>query len=158
MRKTRHRTGTAESRMSVVPATGGVAGRESAGRLAGALIATTFALAADLGAVLAVVVDPVAPSVIPPGRLLVDAAVASVAAAAAWSVASPRWRVSAGMAVLVAGWLLPTWAGWLDRSGTLTVVLLAAAPAMVAGVATVALSWSGARSPTLQWALRGSLA
>src|SRR5829696_4646726 len=104
MGKTRHRTATARSRMTAVPAAGVVVGRGPAGRHVSALVAAALALVAVVGAVVAVVGVTEVPSRHTPGWALIDAAVTLVAAAAAWSVSSARRRVGAGMALLVAGW------------------------------------------------------
>src|SRR5215212_10502138 len=158
MRKTRHRTGTARSTMAAVPAVGGVVGRQPAGRLVSGLIATTFSVVTAIGAVLAVVGAADAPSGIPTSWLLVHAGLGIVVAAAAWSVSPARRRVAAGMAVLLAGWLLPNWAGSLERWADVMVVFPAAAPLMVAGVATASLSWSERPPRAIRSALRGTWA
>jgi len=70
--------------------------------------------------------------------LTAAAAVAAVGASALTLGAGRRRGVSWGLALLLAGLLLPGWAGWRGVSAAVAPLLLAFGPLVVAGVATVA--------------------
>jgi signal transduction histidine kinase len=128
------------------------------GRFAGAAVATALALAAVVRAVLGVVSTVERSTEISTGRLLGDAVVALVAAAAAWSVSPAHPRVAEGVGLLLGGYLLPSWAAWLTWPAGGAQLLLAAGPLMTAGVAMTVLSWPDQRDSTSWRAVQVTLA
>jgi signal transduction histidine kinase len=85
---------------------------------------------------------------------LVEFAAAAVMVAGAWSVRTTHPRASTGLAVAVAGSLLPLWAAWPWLPGPVRAGVLAAAPVTVAGLAQVALGWPTQAPPAARAAGR----
>ena len=129
--------GIDEKQNGTVPVAGVLLGR--GGRFVTVAVGTTLALGAGVRGVVAMGSATPFPNPAT-GRVLLDAGVALVAAAAAWSVIATNPRAAAGVVLLLAGWLLPTWGGW--SVWPRQVALVAAAPLTAAGAATVLLSWS----------------
>jgi signal transduction histidine kinase len=140
-----------------VPAPGVLIGR-GGGRLVIVAVGTALALGAGVRGVVAIGRSTPSPDNAPTGRLLLDAGVALVAAAAAWSVITTNPRAAVGVTLLLAGWLLPSSAAWSAWPSELAAVVLSAAPVAAAGGATVVLSWSRLpeeRIRPVQWLLAG---
>ncbi len=97
---------------------------------------------------------------LPTSVLLSSVAGAVAITASAWTVHARHPLVSAGLAAVAAGQLLPVWAGWAWLPNGVRAAVLAAAPLAVGGSAQVALRWQArpVRSGALGavWLLTGS--
>jgi signal transduction histidine kinase len=146
--------------MAAVPAAGVLIGR-SGGRLVTVAVGTTLALGAGVRGVVAMGTSTPFPDSSPTGRLLLDAGAALVAAAGVWSVITTNHRAAAGITLLLAGWLLPSWAAWSVWPQGFARVMATTAPLTAAGVAAVLLSWSPMsmdRVRRLQWLVMAAVA
>jgi signal transduction histidine kinase len=141
-----------------VPAAGVLTGR-GGGRLVTVAVAAILALGAGVRAVVAVGSATPLANGASTGRLVLDAGAALVVAVAAWSVVGTNLTAAAGLAVLLAGWLLPSWAAWSVWPHQVALGMFAASPVAVVGAALVVLSWSSVpehRIRRLLWLVSGA--